>query len=48
VFRGFVTMTPNDHSRKLARPAMTHFFYMDKKDPSKVTHWHGSVGPVAF
>ena len=48
VFRGFVTMTPNDPSQKPARPAMTHFFYMDEKDPSKVIHWHGSVGPVAF
>ena len=48
VFRGFVTMTPNDRSQRPARPAMTHFFYMDEKDPSKVIHWHGSVGPVAF
>jgi hypothetical protein len=48
VFRGFVTMTPNDPSQKPVRPAMTHFFYMDEKDPSKVIHWHGSVGPVAF
>ena len=48
VFRGFVTMTPNDPSQKPARPAMTHFFYMDEKNPSKVIHWHGSVGPVAF
>jgi hypothetical protein len=48
VFRGFVTMTSNDPLQKPARPAMTHFFYMDEKDPSKVIHWHGSVGPVAF
>ena len=48
VFRGFVTMAPNDPSQKPARPAMTHFFYMDEKNPSKVIHWHGSVGPVAF
>lgn len=48
VFRGFVTMTPNDSTQKPVRPAMTHFFYMDDKDPSKVIHWHGSVGPVAF
>jgi len=48
VFRGFVTMTPNDPSQKPMRPAMTHFFYMDEIDPSKVIHWHGSVGPVAF
>ena len=48
VFRGFVTMTSNDPAQKSVRPAMTHFFYMDEKDPSKVAHWHGSVGPVQF
>jgi hypothetical protein len=48
VFRGFVTMTPNDPAQKPVRPAMTHFFYMDEKDPSKVAHWYGSVGPVQF
>jgi hypothetical protein len=48
VFRGFVTMIPNDRTQKPVKPAMTHFLYMDEKDPSKVIHWHGSVGPVAF
>jgi len=48
VFRGFVTMTPNDPTQKPVRPAMTHFFFMDEKNPAKVIHWHGSVGPVAF
>jgi hypothetical protein len=48
VFRGFVTMKPNDPTQKTVRPAMAHFFYMDEKDPSKVIHWHGAVGPVAF
>jgi hypothetical protein len=48
VFRGFVTMKPNDPSQKTVKPAMTHFFYMDETDPSKVAHWYGSVGPVAF
>jgi hypothetical protein len=48
VFRGFVTMTSNDPSLNPMRPAMTHFFYMDEKDPAKVIHWHGAVGPVAF
>ena len=24
---------------------MTHFFYMDEKEPTKVEHWIGSVGP---
>jgi hypothetical protein len=27
---------------------MTHFFYMDETDDSKVRHWVGAVGPVAF
>ena len=48
VFRGFVTMKPNDPSQQTVKPAMTHFFYMDEKDPSKVAHWYGSEGPVAF
>jgi hypothetical protein len=32
----------------VVKPAMTHFFYMDKADPTKVRAWFGSVGPVAF
>jgi len=48
VFRGFVTMKPNDPSQETVKPAMTHFFYMDHKDPAKVAQWFGSVGPVAF
>jgi SnoaL-like domain len=48
VFRGFVTMKPNDPAQPTVKPAMTHFFYMDKKDPTKVAQWYGSVGPVAF
>ncbi len=41
-------MTPNDKSKPVVRPVMTHFFYMDKADPSKVSHWYGAVGPTAF
>lgn len=48
VFRGIVTMTPNDTSKPVVRPTMAHFFYMDEKDPSKVKRWHGAVGPTAF
>ena len=48
VFRGVVTMTPDDKSRPVARPTMTHFFYMDPNDHTKVTHWYGAVGPVSF
>ncbi len=48
VFRGIVTMTPDDRSQKIVKPVMTHFFYMDKADPTKVRSWIGSVGPVAF
>lgn len=48
VFCGIVTMTPDDKSKPVVHPAMTHFFYMDEKDPGKVRHWHGSVGPVQF
>jgi len=46
VFRGIVTMTPDDKSQGVVRPTMTHFFYMDEADPTKVSHWYGAVGPV--
>jgi hypothetical protein len=48
VFRGIVTMTPNDGTKPIVKPAMTHFFYMDEADPSKVAAWIGAVGPVQF
>ena len=48
VFRGLVTMTPNDHSKPAVQPVMTHFFYMDQNDHTKVKHWYGAVGPIAF
>jgi hypothetical protein len=48
VFRGTVKMTPDDQSQPVVKPVMTHFFYMDEKEPSKVARWFGSVGPVAF
>jgi hypothetical protein len=41
-------MTPDDRSKGVVRPVMTHFFYMDGANPSKVRSWIGSVGPVAF
>ncbi len=48
IFRGTVQMTPDDTSRPSVRPVMTHFFYMDETDPSKVRSWVGSVGPTQF
>ncbi len=48
VFRGIVTMTPDDSNKPVVKPVMTHFFYMDDNDPFKVSKWFGSVGPVAF
>lgn len=48
VFRGKVTMTPNDTSLAAVHPTMTHFFYMDDADPAKVRRWIGAVGPIAF
>ena len=47
VFRGVVTMTPDDGG-PVAHPTMTHFFYMDEKNPAKVKRWCGAVGPVSF
>jgi len=48
VFRGTVTMTPDDKSQPVVRPTMAHFFYMDEADPTKVKRWLGAVGPVQF
>jgi hypothetical protein len=48
IFRGIVTMQPDDKSRPLVKPVMCHFFHMDEKDTTKVRHWFGAVGPVAF
>jgi hypothetical protein len=48
IFRGIVTMTFDDRSMETVRPVMTHFFYMDEADPSKVRSWIGSVGPTGF
>ena len=48
VFRGIVTMTPDDQSKPVVKPVMTHLFYMDEQDPTKVRSWIGAVGPVQF
>jgi hypothetical protein len=48
IFRGIVTMTPDDKRRPAVKPVMTHFFYMDHTNPAKVRRWVGSVGPIAF
>ena len=48
IFRGIVTMTPDDPGQPVVRPVMTHFFYMDEANPSRVRSWVGSVGPVGF
>lgn len=46
VFRGIVTMIPDDSSKPTVKPVMSHFFYMDEADPSKVRRWVGAVGPA--
>ena len=48
VFHGKVGMKFDDPSIKPVRPTMTHFFYMDEKDSTKVKLWIGSVGPTGF
>jgi hypothetical protein len=48
IFRGIVTMKPDDNTKPVVKPVMTHFFYMDEADPSRVRSWIGSVGPVQF
>ena len=41
-------MTFDDPALPPVRPTMTHFFYMDEKDPTKVSRWIGAVGPTGF
>ena len=41
-------MTPDDKSKPVVKPVMTHFFYMDKDDQTKVRSWFGAVGPIQF
>jgi hypothetical protein len=48
IFRGIVTMKPDDKDKPTVKPMMSHFFYMDESDPSKVRSWIGAVGPVQF
>jgi hypothetical protein len=48
IFRGRVRMMPDDNSQPVVTPTMTHFFYMDEADPTKVKRWHGAVGPASF
>ncbi len=48
VFRGVVTMTPDDPGKPVVKPTMTHLFYMDEADPTKVRRWVGAVGPTGF
>jgi hypothetical protein len=48
VFQGKVTMTPDDRSKPVVKPSMSHFFYMDESNPSKVIRWIGAVGPPSF
>jgi hypothetical protein len=48
VFHGKVGMKFNDPGIKPVRPTMCHFFYMDPKDPTKVSRWIGAVGPTGF
>lgn len=48
VFHGKVTMNFDDPSIEAVKPSMSHFFYMDEHDPSKVSRWIGAVGPTSF
>src|SRR6201999_3922589 len=48
IFHGKVAMKFDDPGIRPVRPTMTHFFYMDEKDRTKVRRWVGSVGPTGF
>ena len=38
VFRGIVTMKPNHGGKPIVKPVMSHFSYVDDKDPTNVRH----------
>ena len=48
IFHGKVAMTFDDPETASVRPTMTHFFYMDENDSTKVKRWVGSVGLTGF
>ena len=48
VFHGKVGMIFDDPAAASVQPTMTHFFYMDERDPTKVKRWVGAVGPTGF
>ena len=48
IFHGKVTMTFDDPATPTVSPTMSHFFYMDEADPTKVSRWIGAVGPTGF
>src|ERR1700761_2131140 len=45
---GGADIPPTAASGPTVPPSMSHFFYMDPKDPTKVARWVGAVGPVSF
>jgi hypothetical protein len=48
VFHGKVAMTFDDPGLQPVQPTMSHFFYMDPANPTKVIRWIGAVGPTGF
>ncbi|MGC1778300.1 MAG: nuclear transport factor 2 family protein [Xanthobacteraceae bacterium] len=48
IFHGTVGMKFDNPGTKGVTPTMSHFFYMDRDDPTKVIRWVGAVGPTAF
>jgi hypothetical protein len=38
----------HDKSKPVVKPIMTHFLYMDREDPTKVSQWFGSFGAHSF
>ncbi len=48
IFHRKVTMIFDNPATPAVKPTMTHFFYMDEANPSKVRRWIGSVGPTGF
>jgi hypothetical protein len=35
-------------SKPIVKPVMSHFFYMDEKEPTRVRPWIGAVVPLSF
>lgn len=45
--RGEVAMTPLEGPNKTVTPTFVHVWHISEKDPQKLKHLHGAVGPTS-